>query len=568
MNRHRLLAWLCVAVLVAVTCALYVPFLGNPMVFDDLSFYSGNRFAYYATTPFGFDLRLPPNFTLAVPQVLWVKFPPWHHAEIHRIISLAFHVACALALLKLIYELLRASASTPELGGQRHVGETAAVIALIAAIFFAIHPVAVYGAGYLVQRTIVLATLFSLLSLIIFVRGLVLRRYGYAIGAALLYTLAVFSKEHSLPLPAVAVLAIPLVNQDRRFAIRYAAAYLAACVPAAISIVVLVRGLVGRAYEPAFDMLLSQIEGVPQLEVPGGPWLVSAITQAGLFFKYLTVWLVPDTGAMSIDVRIDFAQTWSIGWIVLKVFSFIGLGAIGAVLLFGRGNTGLLGFGLLYFWIMYSIEFTSVRFQEPFVLYRSYLWAPGIMLAIGALLNLLPRKFLLTAAIIAVPILFYQGHDRLRSFSSALALWEDAAAKLPSRPIPWGSRTLFGLAGEQVFTGRWEKAMRTADQCIAQYPKTSYCYFSRGAIHLYRKEYEQALVYLDRSLTIYPRSGIAHHHRGFIMEQAGRLDEAREAYERAYKLGFMGGLYRLNMLDGANEGNILYDGSRTTQRPE
>jgi len=54
----------------ALTAALYVPFLGNPLVFDDKIFFSGHRFAYYATHPLGLDLRLPPYFSLAITQVL------------------------------------------------------------------------------------------------------------------------------------------------------------------------------------------------------------------------------------------------------------------------------------------------------------------------------------------------------------------------------------------------------------------------------------------------------------------------------------------------------------------
>jgi hypothetical protein len=543
-------------------CALYVPFLGNPMVFDDLPFFSSGSFAYFATTPLGLNLRLLPYFTLTFPQVLWGQFPPWHHAEIHRVFSLAFHVLCALALWKLLHDLVR----LVEAGdfGSRNGNSRAPLLASIGALAFVVHPVAVYAAGYLVQRTILLATLFSLLSLILFLHGLARRQMHHALSAAFFYTLAVFSKEHSLLVPAVAIVAVPLVGQELRYALRYTGLYLCACLPAAVTIFALVRWVVGHAYEPGFDMLLAQLDGIPWVDKPGGPWLVSAVTQAGLFFRYALAWLAPDTSMMSIDVRIDFARTWTLGWAVGKVAAYVAFGAIGLLLLLRRGKWGLVGFGMLYAWILFAVELTSVRFQEPYVLYRSYLWAPGYLIAAAGLLNLVSFSIVVAAAALAVPVLFYQAHDRLQSFSSNLSLWSDAAAKLPGTAVPLGSRVLFGMAREQVYAGQLHQAAVTADRCIALYSQTWHCNFSRGAVHARFGEYDRALIFFDRALAFDPKSGLIHTHRGMALEKLGRVDEARVAYGRASELGFIGGDYRLGMLDDPGTGGVrvLYDASR------
>jgi len=147
------------------------------------------------------------------------------------------------------------------------------------ATLFAIHPVAVYAAGYLVQRTTVLATLFSLLSIVLFMRGLARGRHADAVSAALMYTIAVLCKEHSVLLPAAAVLALPLVRAERRFAIRHAAIYLAACAPAAIFVALLSKGLIGEAYEPDFSRVAAQTEGTFGYDIGDFPWSLSAATQ-------------------------------------------------------------------------------------------------------------------------------------------------------------------------------------------------------------------------------------------------------------------------------------------------
>src|SRR6185503_8337583 len=141
------------ALIAGLAAALYLPFLSNPPVFDDFLFFSGKQFAYYAMHPFGLELRVPSYFSLAIVQVFW------GHVEAHRLASLAFHLACALALYKLIFDIQRHASAA---AGAASSGLEAHAPAVLAAAVFAVHPVAVYGAAYLIQRMTLLATLFSL----------------------------------------------------------------------------------------------------------------------------------------------------------------------------------------------------------------------------------------------------------------------------------------------------------------------------------------------------------------------------------------------------------------------
>jgi tetratricopeptide (TPR) repeat protein len=421
-------------------------------------------------------------------------------------------------------------------------------------MLFAIHPVAVYGAGYLVQRTIVFATLFSLVSVTLFVRGLTRRSHGDAITAGLMYSIAVLSKEHCVLLPAAAVLTLALVRTERRFAVRHAALYLSACAPAAIFVTLLRRWLIGESYEPDYSGVATQLEGVFGHAMSDFSWSLSAITQAGLFFKYLALWLWPDTRAMSIDVRVDFFETWSTGWIILKVSAFVGFGVLGLVLLRRGGRIGIAGFGMLFTWILFLAEFSTARFQEPFVLYRSYLWAPGVLIAVAATLSALPARAAMAASMLAIPVLLYQAHGRLVTFSSSFLLWEDAVAKLPEKPVPWGSRTLYMMAREYAYGGQPQRAIEVAEKCMAQYPDTVHCHYSRGVIHLLQGQYESALRHLARAVELQPDSGIAHHRLGLVLERLGRTRDAKAEYGRASDLGFKGADLEIKRLDASGAG--------------
>jgi len=522
------------------TAILYVPFLGNPLVFDDRIFFSGYRFSYYATNPIGFDLRLPPYFTLAVTEVIWSGL-----LEAQRIVSLLLHAGVSLVVYALLVGLQRAALPPA-------AQDDAPLRAAIGAAAFALHPVAVYGAAYLVQRSIVMSTLFALASLVLFLRGLRRRSHADALSAALLYWLAVLSKEHAILLPAAALPLLVLMRAERGFALRHAALYLGACAPAAIFVTLKSLGVIGGAYEESAGAIAAQVAAASGAGQAEPSLALSAVTQAGLFFRYLFLWLWPDPSGMAIDLRIDFAAGWSPGWLVAKVAGFVAVGAVGIALLLRRGALGLAGFGLLYPWILYFVEFSAVRFQEPFVLYRSYLWGPGIAVIAVAVLSRLPRPATLAAGALGCAMLAYVAHDRLLTFSSPLRLWEDAAAKLPPTPVPLGSRVLYHAGREYLYAGQPDKALTVISRCMREYPQDLQCIYARGAAHLHLEQYAEALPFLRQSIDLQPGAGILHHRLGLALEGLDRLDEARSAYRRALELGYTGARMELERLERAD----------------
>ena len=538
--RSKALVLCALATLVAV---LYVPFLSNPLFFDDRGIFSGSQFAQYAASPLGWGVRYPAYFSIAAVHVLFGTI------EAQRAVSALLHCAVALALFVAVRALQTkwTPAATPE--AQRRDS----LAALLAAALFAVHPVAVYAAGYLVQRSIVLATLFSLLSLAVLVRGAGRGRLGYAIGAGLLYALAVLSKEHALLLPAVALAAVGRPSRDRAYW-RYVAAYLAVCAPVAITVVLFAKGVIGERYEPDFGEVAAQVAPGAS-DSPAHPWAGSVVAQAALFLRYLALWLWPRTSAMAVDLRVDFAQLWTLWVAVPAVLAFA---AWGAVALWGvarkGGATGLAAVGMLWFWVHFLVEFSTVRFQEPFVLYRSYLWAPGVaLIAVAALGRLGTRAVVGTSACLAI-VLAAEAHDRLQSLSSGLAMWEDAAAKLPAKPVPGGPRTLYQLGREYLNAGEPERAVAVIDRCLREYPDAFHCPFARAAIHLRLEQYEAAIPYLRRARELRPDDGVAAHHLGLALEELGCRAEARAYYELAAKLGFGGAMHRLKAMESPGQG--------------
>jgi tetratricopeptide (TPR) repeat protein len=165
-----------------------------------------------------------------------------------------------------------------------------------------------------------------------------------------------------------------------------------------------------------------------------------------------------------------------------------------------------------------------------------------------AALSKLPRPAVLGAGVLACAGLAYPAHDRLVAFSSPLLLWEDAAAKLPDTPVPWGSRALYQVGREYLYAGEPEKAIAATERCARLYPKTVHCAYARGAIHLHQLQYELARKYLLHAIDLNPSEGLLYHRLGLALEGMERLEEAKAAYRRADALGYGGGAFELERL--------------------
>jgi len=531
-DRIKSPAWLTAAALALIAVlasALYLPFLGNPPIFDDKIFFSGAGFYDYARFPFGLGTRYPPYFSLAWTHVVFGSIGA------HRLVSLALHVGCAWALLALLRSL-----------------EVRCFAAFAGAALFAVHPVAVYGAAYLTQRSIVVATLFALLSLLMFLRGLRSGSLSDALIAALLYSLSILSKEHAILLPLAMAALAPLARVRLWFAVRYVGLFLIACAPAAVMVVAFVRatGVIGEVYEPHFASIASQLVtwGV------SSPWMASVLVQVALFFKYLYLWLLPSTADMALDLRIDFAQYWAPSVALPVVLCYVASGALAIYLTLRRGRLALPAWGFLYVWVLFAVEFTAVRFQEPFVLYRSYLWAPGIAVAVTAAADRLPPRLLLALLVPALALLSWQAHDRLRTFSSGLAIWEDAAAKLPRDAVPGGYRPLYEVGREYLYAGRPKDAVEVTERCIRLYPRLFDCALARAAIQIEMRQYERALPSIIYAIALRPRDGSARHHLGLVLENLGCRQESMVQYRLAIALHYREAEHRVLRAEAPGKG--------------
>ena len=552
-------AFLLFFLLAALLAALYGPFCENPLVFDDTPFFISRAVYNASITPFSLAPRTFPYFSIGLLHVLSEGDLAWN-----RYLSTTLHGLVVIAL----YFFLRRASSQSDTASREPV-------LLLVCLWAALNPAAVYGAAYLIQRTILLACLCSLLAASLYLRAQQEARTADLFSAALLATLATMMKEHAILLPAAAIALTPLVASWNRASLRRAALFLALCLPYALWVVRHIgQGKISATYEPyAGEMAALLVQQGVATHFPGGEWGLSIATQLLLFWKYLGLWIFPNPQWMSVDLRADFPVLWSGPWGFVVLAATLSLWLVaGMVWLHAifrpadaaapRRQRLLWASALLFATIPFVIELSTVRLKEPLVLYRSYLWMPAYALllclgllrvqqALGKLRSAWPRPAFWCILALACAGLFPLAQDRLQSFSSEEALWQDAKAKLP-RPDAAGSwRIYYNLANEAIKRRDFETALRYSETVIAQTPTLFPGYLVRGITFLAMRDLDTAWQLFDeadRRNSSRLVKGIIENHRCSILESRGEKEALIACLGRAAENGHEVARLRYKML--------------------
>ncbi|MBF0103914.1 MAG: tetratricopeptide repeat protein [Deltaproteobacteria bacterium] len=393
--------------------------------------------------------------------------------------------------------------------------------ALAGCLFFGINPAAVYGVAYLVQRSILLATFFSLLTLMAYLKGLSGSRKIYLCLSVVFYFLAIHSKEHAIMIPCVLLVLTALFYKiDSAFLKKSGWVYVFYAA-VAIDIILRTKGIIGTTYEPhirfVFETGTTESAGVLSGVDQNHLYPLSIINQGALFFRYLFLFFVPYTRGMSIDIHLSFPKHF-IAWPETCGFLLFVLVPVFCVFV-ARKNTAwkMLALSLLYPWTLFLTELAVVRITEPFVLYRAYIWMSGVVFLFAALaLTRHAKKILCLLFLYTVPLFFF-AHERLSTFTTLSRLWQDAVIKLPSDDVPGSYRPYNSLGYALLLEGRPE----------------------------------EALIPIKKSITIAPDYPMAHYNLAWGLEKMGDLKGSILHYKEAIT-------YQPNYLDArVNLGALL-----------
>ncbi len=513
------LTFLLCAILFLACGALYGAFLWNPIIFDDQYLFDGNTARDFG---YSFSPLTPRWFPYAT--MGWTDRFFGLELINFRLGNLFLHSVTVITLFLFLKKLFQTVLPEP---ADNKLSLT--LTAFFAALLFALHPVASYAPGYLIQRTIVMATLFGLLTLFFFLKGLQeessQKKKVWFFISILFYFAAVFSKEHSIPIPGIALAMTFLIRKPSRALVKELWLPFSLFFAIALLITLRVKGVIGSPYEPLAVNMLQQLN--IQNAYP-----LSILTQGTLFFKYLQLWLLPSPAWMSIDMREPFA-TQLIMWPYSALFvSFLIYPLVCFWLLLKGGRKGLAGFALLSPWILFIPELSTVRIQEPFVLYRSYLWMPLLFAAIPFVIDKLLRKqallILMLASILFVPLTW----NRLTTLSHSFYLWNDAEILIHNKENVIGAeRIYYNRANAYSYLEKYDEAQNDYSKVIAINPQFSHAYLGRANAYFQQKNYLMALDDFNKTITLAFNTPKAHMGRGLILQAHGKQEMANKAFK-------------------------------------
>ena len=505
--RHRTAAIVALLTLIAIL-GIYGPGLGNALIFDDERLQDGTVFGAY-----GGLWPLQPRL-LSYGSFVWLQSLLGDSWAMQRGFNLVLHACTSVALFLFVRELLSTLPDTGDVSaGDTQSSRRAA--ALVAAGCFAVHPVAVYGTAYLIQRSIVMATLLMLLALWACVRGLRTRRAVWLAAALALFVVAVLSKEHAVTAGALALPLYVFVARPSWKRLALSAIGLAALLGAAVYVLSLRYGsVIGSA---AFDETSqAYVKQLTQLRPGIGDqvYALSIVNQAWLFFGYGLLWAIPNIQWLSIDLRPAFPLNFGSVTAIIGALGFVSVALLCTWTVFKRRDAwGLAALLVLGAQLLFATEFATTWVQDPFVLYRCYLWAPMLigLLAVG--LAAFTPKTIYSVGGILIITLSALAWERVQSLHDAHSAWSDAADKID-------------LDAPANAVGRWRP------------------FLNRGAYFLEREAADNALRDFELAERLGEPMGSAQMNKGVALQLLRRYPEALASFDAAEKSGFTeGGLY-------------------------
>jgi tetratricopeptide (TPR) repeat protein len=220
------------------------------------------------------------------------------------------------------------------------------------------------------------------------------------------------------------------------------------------------------------------------------------------------------------------------------MIGFLAYGAFAIRLLFRSNWQGLVGLALLYPWLQYFVEFSTIRVQEIFVLYRSYLWMPGFMLLIPLFLLKLPgRKSIFALGFIL--ILFVPlSWNRLWVFADAYRIWNDAAKLLHNDQQPGADRIIHNRGIASVAAKHWQAAADDFEKVATLDPLIPMLRHDIAIMYFNLGRYQEAIVQIDKALELDPDYAKAYYDKGMFLKWLKQDDEAMKMIVKSCSLHY------------------------------
>ena len=487
----------------------------------------------------------------------------------YHIFNLAVHIGSAclvylLASLTLATPFFRAPGKETDNGSTSQ--DTRTLLPLVAALLFVAHPVQTQAVTYIIQRIASLATMFYLLSLVLYVKGRLYRQssgspatgrkaalFGTSLVCALL---AMKTKEIAFTLPLVV-----LLYEYFFFGIS-GRKWLYLLLPVIICLLVVPLSLLDS--DLPLGKLLSDVTQKTRLDTDL-PRLDYLFTQFRVIVTYLRLLIFPARQNLDYDYPVYHALSAAPVFLsLLLLLALLGLAL--HLFLFSAGKTGrlfpgasaelratatrhearLVSFGIGWFFITLSVESSVIPIVDVIFEHRLYLPAVGACLAAAvlccALLRVYPGKRSRNAVAALVLLLAVLTWQRNEVWRDGVSLWSDVVSKSPDKARPH-----LNLGAELMLVGRTEQAVEQFRRAAALKPDYAEAYVNLAAAYHAMGKIDEAIEACSVALRIDPDNADALNNLGTSFALRGEFDYAMAYFRGALQLRPDSARYRYNL---------------------
>ncbi|MFH1355955.1 MAG: tetratricopeptide repeat protein, partial [bacterium] len=492
-----------------------------------------------------------------------------------RIVNILLHLFNTLFILFLIRAVLKKASLFEDSYNENEIYW----LTFFGAAFFALHPIGLYTTLPLIYRSYLLATFFSVLTILSFVQLMTSERPSWLIISALCYFLAVQAEPRALVIPIIIFfLNFTLGPMSKKTLLLFLVQML------------LYLPIVYNAFQQGQTFLIVQWELVSKnvlltatqaaidptnvkISLTSVPFFMSLFNQGAMLFRYLYIILIPDLSLLAIITPIGLPMTfWTWPeWLMFTSLMF--LPPFVVILLIQKGLKRFLGIALLTPLVFLIPELLFVQKDNTFILARAYLMLGSgfiFFITIAIILMRTRLKWLLIVGYII--FLFVISLGQSVTFETPMALWQDTCAKIKidARTPPSAFKPYFLLGNELATKGHYKDAVNIYTTAASLNPLNATTYYNLGAAYSQMGDYENAIAtYLKASALAPSNASIsfnlanayftikeynkaivfynisiqkkfsnieAHHNLARALYHSGQLDEAIEKYKHVIKI--------------------------------
>jgi tetratricopeptide (TPR) repeat protein len=431
---------------------------------------------------------------------------------LYHLVNLALHLING----TLLYLLVTMTAG---LLGRK--GDEIRLMAIFSSALFVLHPIQTESVTYIVTRSMLLATMFYLLGIMLFIRAAGVSPGGrgavkYAVGLFIVSLMGVASREDFVTFPVMLLLYdyVFVSRRDIRGLLRNWWLHL----PGVLALGYLAFLVAGYEYVNAGP------------EVKNATPLQYLMTQFNVHRTYLRLLLLP------LNQNLDYGYPVAETMVELPTaVSFLGyLGLWGAVV-YSVKKRPAVAFPLLWFLVTLMPASSVVPLVDVIFEHRLYLPSVGAFTLIAACVAALKKKRTALNVFAVVVLLFSSlTYARNALWQDEIRFWEDVAEKSPAKPRPHNNLGVL-YEGE----GRYEDAIREYRAALDLDPFYTKSHVNLGILFMNQGRHEEALKEFltstriakhleDMNIPAYTLH--AHYNLGVVYARLGRYDEAEEEF--------------------------------------